>query len=37
MPWRGPREAGEYPTLGYLVGEWIEANLVIPDGCGFSC
>ena len=32
MPWRGPREANEYPTLGYLVGEWIEANLVIPDG-----
>lgn len=32
MPWRGPQQAGEYPTLGYQVGEWIEANLVIPDG-----
>jgi hypothetical protein len=31
MPWRGPREAGEYPTLGYEVGLWIEANCVIPD------
>lgn len=32
MPWRGPNELGEYPTLGYDVGEWIEANVVIPDG-----
>jgi len=32
MPWRGPSEPGEFPTLGYLVGEWIEAHLVIPDG-----
>lgn len=32
MPWRGPSEEGEFPTLGYDVGEWIEAHLVIPDG-----
>jgi hypothetical protein len=32
MPWRGPAEEGEYPTLGYDVGEWIEANCVVPDG-----
>jgi hypothetical protein len=32
VPWRGPRQRGEYPTLGYLVGDWIEANCVIPDG-----
>lgn len=32
MPWRGPEEEGEFPTLGYDVGEWIEAHLVIPDG-----
>jgi hypothetical protein len=32
VTWRGPRIKGEYPTLGYLVGEWIEANCVIPDG-----
>lgn len=32
MPWRGPSEPGEFPTLGYLAGEWIEANLVVPDG-----
>ncbi len=32
MPWRGPNEPGEFPTLGYDVGDWIEANLVIPDG-----
>lgn len=30
--WRGPREPGEYPTLGYAVAEWIEAWCVIPDG-----
>lgn len=32
MPWRGPQRPGEYPTLGWSVGEWIEANVVIPDG-----
>jgi hypothetical protein len=32
MPWRGPSEPGEFPTLGYAIGEWIEANVVIPDG-----
>jgi hypothetical protein len=32
MPWRGPSEPGEFPTLGYEVGEWIESHLVIPDG-----
>lgn len=30
--WRGPNEPGEWPTLGWLVIDWIEANLVIPDG-----
>jgi hypothetical protein len=32
MPWRGPDEDNAWPTLGYDVGEWIEANCVIPDG-----
>lgn len=32
MPWRGPNEDGEFPTLGYDAGEWIEASLVVPDG-----
>lgn len=32
MPWRGPSEPGEFPTLGYDVGEWIESHLVVPDG-----
>lgn len=32
MPWRGPNEPGEFPTLGYLMADWIEANCVIPDG-----
>lgn len=30
--WRGPAEPGEFPTLGWVIGEWIEENLVIPDG-----
>lgn len=31
MPWRGPEEPGEYPTLGYLVADWIESACAIPD------
>jgi hypothetical protein len=31
MPWRGAEEPGEVPTLGYQVGDWIEAWCVIPD------
>ncbi len=32
MPWRGPEVPGEFPTLGYLAADWIEAHCVIPDG-----
>ncbi|MEU3665757.1 hypothetical protein [Streptomyces virginiae] len=32
MPWRGPDHPGEFPSLGWAVGEWIEAHCVIPDG-----
>jgi hypothetical protein len=32
MPWRGPSYPGEFPTLGYLAGDWIEEWCVIPDG-----
>lgn len=32
MPWRGPEVPGEFPTLGYVIGDWIEENLIIPDG-----
>jgi hypothetical protein len=32
MPWRGPSEEGEFPTLGFDVGEWIEAHCIVPDG-----
>lgn len=32
MPWRGPEEPGEFPTLGYVAADWIEANCAIPDG-----
>ncbi len=31
MPWRGPNEDGEFPTLGYDMGEWIERVEVHPD------
>ena len=30
MPWV-PKEPGEVPTLGWQVGDWIEANCVVPD------
>jgi hypothetical protein len=32
MPWRGAEYPGEFPSLGWSVGEWIEAHCVIPDG-----
>lgn len=31
MPWRGPLEPGEFPTLGHIVAGWIETHCVIPD------
>ena len=31
MPWK-PSEPGERPTLGWSVLEWIEQNLIVPDG-----
>lgn len=32
MPWIGPSQPGEFPSLGYILTEWIEAHCVIPDG-----
>lgn len=32
MPWRGPEYAGEVPTLGWWVLDWMEEYLVVPDG-----
>lgn len=32
MPWRGPAVPGEFPTLGYEIGAWIEEWTVVPDG-----
>ncbi|MFJ2174341.1 hypothetical protein ACIOHE_15685 [Streptomyces sp. NPDC087851] len=32
MPWRGAEYPGEFPSLGWLLGEWIEQHCVIPDG-----
>lgn len=32
MPWSGPTQPGEFPSLGYVLTEWIEAHCVIPDG-----
>lgn len=32
MPWRGPSYEGEFPSLGWLVGDWVESHCVIPDG-----
>ena len=30
--WRGPSEPGEFPTLGWLVIDWIESFLIVPGG-----
>lgn len=32
MPWRGPKQPGEVPTLGWTVLDFIEDRVVIPDG-----
>jgi hypothetical protein len=32
MPWRGPEVPNEFPTLGFIVADWIEANCAVPDG-----
>jgi hypothetical protein len=32
VPWRGPSHPGEFPSLGWEIGAWIEENCVIPDG-----
>ena len=32
MPWRGPEVEGEFPSLGFLAADWIEATLRLPDG-----
>lgn len=31
MPWRGPRAEGEYPTLGFLVLDWLADHLPSPS------
>lgn len=30
--WRGPEFPGDFPTLGLLVGQWIEQQCIIPTG-----
>lgn len=32
MPWMGPSQPGDFPSLGYLAADWIEAHCVVPDG-----
>lgn len=32
MPWRGPDRPGDFPTLGYLVLDWVTEHLIVPDG-----
>jgi hypothetical protein len=31
MPWRGAEYPGEFPTLGYVVAQWIQDLCVVPD------
>lgn len=30
--WKGPEYPGDFPSLGYIAGDWIEAHCAIPDG-----
>jgi hypothetical protein len=32
VPWRGSSYPGEFPSLGWTVGAWIEEHCIIPDG-----
>jgi hypothetical protein len=32
MPWKGPSHQGDFPSLGYLVSDWVEAHCIVPDG-----
>lgn len=32
MPWRGPEFEGEFPSLGYVLLEWMERYLRVPSG-----
>jgi hypothetical protein len=32
MPWKGPEHDGDFPSLGYLIGDWIARHCVVPDG-----
>jgi hypothetical protein len=31
VPWRGPGHPGEFPSLGWIVIEWIEEMCAVPD------
>lgn len=32
MSWKGPEYEGDFPSLGYLIGDWVQRHCVIPDG-----
>lgn len=32
MPWREPEYEGEFPSLGWLVLDWAQAEFKVPDG-----
>lgn len=32
MPWKGPEHQGDFPSLGWELGQWIEEHCVIADG-----
>jgi len=32
VPWRGPAYEGEFPSLGWQIADWYEANLKVPAG-----
>jgi hypothetical protein len=32
MPWKGPDYDGDFPSIGYLAGDWVAAHCIVPDG-----
>ena len=32
MPWRGPSYDGEFPSMGWVFVDWLEANFRVPAG-----
>jgi len=34
--WKGPEYPGDFPSLGYLISDWVQRHCVVPDGFSFG-